>query len=128
MLSCVPWKMGARTEGSNGVNYLEASSASRKGTGIMPTPEQQREYTRLSGLLQQICIHYAQELPSGTTSVLLTNKDRKVRLEAYKNSDVIGVIPDDKTSAAFTADLTRYFADITSPDPDGVIAIVSGPK
>lgn len=94
----------------------------------MPTPEQQREYTRLSGLLQQICLHYAQELPSGTTSVLLTNKDRKVRLEAYKNSDVIGVIPNDKTSPAFTADLTRHFADVTSPDPDGVIAIVSGPK
>jgi len=94
----------------------------------MPTPEEQREYTRLSGLLQQICMRCAQELPSGTTSVLLTNKDRKVRLEAYKNSDVIGVIPDDKTSPAFTADLARCFADVTSPDPDGVIAIVSSPK
>jgi hypothetical protein len=94
----------------------------------MPTPEEQREYTRLSGLLQQICMRYAQELPSGTTSVLLTNKDRKVRLEAYKNSDVIGVIPHDKTSPAFTADLARYFADATSPDPDGVIAIVSSAK
>ena len=94
----------------------------------MPTPEQQREYTRLSGLLHQICVRYAQELPSGTTSVLLTNKDRKVRLEVYKNSDVIGVIPNDKTSPAFTADLTRYFGHVTSPDPDGIIAIVSSPK
>ena len=99
-----------------------------KGTEIMPTPEQQREYTRLSGLLQQICMHYAQELPSGTTSVLLTNKNRKVRLEAYKHSDVIGVMPNDKTSTAFAADLTRYFADVTSPDPDGVVAIVSSPN
>lgn len=94
----------------------------------MPTPEQQREYTRLSGLLQRICMHYAQELPSGTTSVLLTSKDRKVCLEVYKNSDVIGVIPNDKTSPAFTADLARYFADVTSPDPDGIIAIVSSTK
>ena len=73
-------------------------------------------------------MHYAQELPSGTTSVLLTNKDRKVRLEAYKNSDVIGIIPNEKTSSAFAAELTRYFADITSPDPDGLITIVAGPK
>jgi hypothetical protein len=94
----------------------------------MPTSEQQREYTRLSGLLQQVCMRYSRELPGGTTSVLLTNEDRKVRVEAYRNSEVIGIIPNDKTSTAFAADLTRYFADITSPDPDGVIAIVSGPK
>jgi hypothetical protein len=94
----------------------------------MPTPEQQREYTRLSGLLQQVCMRYARELPSGTTSVLLTNKDRKVRVEAYKNSQIIGIIPNDKTSPAFAADLTRYFADVTSPDPDGVVAMVSSHK
>ncbi|MGC2285325.1 MAG: hypothetical protein WA542_08755 [Candidatus Acidiferrum sp.] len=103
-------------------------SANRVGHGIMPTPEQQREYTRLSGLLQQICMRYSWELPDGTTSVLLTNKVRKVRVEAYRNSEVIGIIPNENTSTAFAADLTRYFADITSPDPDGVIAIVSSPK
>src|SRR5258708_4478865 len=94
----------------------------------MPTSEQQREYTRLSGLLQQICTHYSPELPGGTTSVLLTNKDRKVRVQAYRNSELIGIIPNEKTSTAFASDLTRCFADITSPDPDGVIAIVSIPK
>jgi hypothetical protein len=103
-------------------------SASRVGRGIMPTPEQHREYTRLSGLLQQICMRYSWELPNGTTSVLLTNKDRKVRVEAYRSSEVIGIIPNEDTSRAFAADLTRYSADITSPDPDGVIAIVSSPK
>ena len=29
----------------------------------MPTPEQQREYTRLSGLLQDIGIRHQKELP-----------------------------------------------------------------
>jgi hypothetical protein len=93
----------------------------------MPTPQQQQEYTRLSGRLQQICMQHISELPAGTTSVLLTNKDRKVRVEAYKNSEVIGVIPNENTSAAFTSDLTRYFANVTSPDPDGIIAIVTRP-
>jgi hypothetical protein len=92
----------------------------------MSTPQQQ-EYARLSGRLQQICMRYGQELPAGTTSVLLTNKDRKVRVEAYRNSEVIGVIPNEATSAAFTSDLTRYFANVTSPDPDGIIAIVTRP-
>jgi len=89
----------------------------------MPAPEQQREDTRLSRLLQEICRYYIRELPTGTTSVLLTNKDHKVRVEAYdRTGKAIGTVPNEKTSAAFNTDLTRFFANVVSPDPDGVVA------
>jgi hypothetical protein len=72
----------------------------------MPTPEQQREYTRLSGLLQQVCIRHRHQLPEGTTSGLLPNPAHKVRLEAYdRNGKPIGTIPNEKTSSAFLDDL-----------------------
>jgi hypothetical protein len=94
----------------------------------MPTPEQQREYTRLSGMLQQICMRYMRELPAGTTSVRLTNKDRNVLVVAYdQNGKPIGTVSAENTSPAFTSDLKRYFANVTSPDPDGVTAIVANP-
>jgi hypothetical protein len=94
----------------------------------MPTPQQQQEYTRLSGKLQQICMRYMRELPAGTTSVRLTNKDRKVSVEAFdQHGKSIGIVPNEKTSVAFSADLEKFFADVTSPDSDGVIAIVSNP-
>ena len=88
-------------------------------------PEQQREYLRLSGLLQQIRIHYRRELPEGTTSVLLTNRDHKVRIEAYdKAGKSLGIIPKDKTSSAFQRELATSFANETSPDPDGILALI----
>ena len=84
-------------------------------------PEQQREYLRLSALLQQICIHYRQELPEGTMSVLLTNPAQKVRIESYdKAGKSLGVIPNDKTSSG----LATFFANVASPDPDGILALI----
>ena len=91
----------------------------------MAKPEQQREYLRLSGLLQQLCIHYRQELPERTTSVRLTNPAQKVRIEAYdKAGKSLGIIPNDKTSFAFQRELATFFANETSPDPDGILALV----
>ena len=91
----------------------------------MLKPEQQREDLRLSALLQQICIHYRQELPDGTTSVLLTNPDHKVRIEAYDRAGKpIGIIPNDKTSSAFQHEIATFFGDVTSPDPDGILALI----
>ena len=88
-------------------------------------PEQQREYLRLSDLLQQICIHYRHELPEGTTSVRLTNPAQKVRLEAHdKAGKSLGIIPNDKTSSAFQRALATLFANETSPDPDGILALI----
>jgi hypothetical protein len=89
----------------------------------MPTPEQRDEYWRLSGLLQQICIQYKNELPRGATSVLLTNADHNVRLQAYGGSgSVIGILPNEQTSNAFKSVLTEVFGGVTSPDPGGIVA------
>ena len=91
----------------------------------MLKPEQQREYLRLSALLQQICIHYRQELPEGTTSVRLTNPAQKVWVEVYdKAGKSLGIIPNDKTSAAFQRELATFFANETSPDPHGILALI----
>jgi len=91
----------------------------------MPTPEQQHEYTRLSSRLWQLCVLHYRELPEGTASVLLTITDRKVRLAAYRSTgDLIAIIPDARTSVGFREELTRFSANFTSPDPDGVIAIL----
>lgn len=89
----------------------------------MSTPEQHREYIRLSGLLQQVCRHHMRELPKGTTSVLLTNEGHEVRVQAFDGAGkAIGTVPNENTSAAFRADLTRAFANVIFPDPNGVVA------
>jgi hypothetical protein len=89
----------------------------------MPTSEQHREYSRLSHLLQQVSIRHRQELPDGTTSVVLTSLAHKVRLDAYdRNGRPIGTIPDEETSSAFLNDL-RFFDNVTSPDADGIVVL-----
>src|SRR5579859_4305334 len=96
--------------------------------GIMPTPEQQRLYDLLSGQLQTIALHYRNELPSGSTSVLMKVQDGQVLVEAYDfHGKKIGTIPNEKTSPAFRADLNAAFLRSASPDPDGVVAIISSP-
>ena len=86
--------------------------------------EQQRENLRLSGLLQQICTHYRQELPESTASVLLTT-DHRAQIEAYdKARKSLGIIPNDKTSSAFRHELATFFGNVTSPDPDGIRALI----
>jgi hypothetical protein len=94
----------------------------------MPTPEQQREYTRLSGLLQEIGMRYMKELPNGSTSLLMKVNDGKVLVEAFdQNGKLIGTVPNEKTSSAFRTALQSTFEHTISPDPDGVGAIISNP-
>ncbi len=77
----------------------------------MPTPEQQRQYTRLSGQLQAIGLDYHRELPSGSTSLLLKVSDGEVLVEAYDpHGKMIGTVPNERTSDAFRSDLERAFA------------------
>ena len=91
----------------------------------MRTPEERREYRRLSGLLREVCIGYQSELPNGTTSVLLTNPNHKIRIKAYdqvgedhrnhlKRDNLIG----------FSARAYGRLRNVTSPDPDGILAII----
>ncbi len=94
----------------------------------MPTPAQQREYARLSGLLQAIGMRYYKELPSGSSSLLMKVENGNVVVEAYDQSGkCIGTVPNENTSSAFRATLEGTFARAISPDPDGIIAIISNP-
>ena len=89
---------------------------------IESSMQQQREYLRLSGLLQQICIRYRHQLPTGTTSVRLTNQNQEVTAEAFDGKgQSLGTVP---ASTVLGQELSKNFANVTSPDPDGVIALV----
>ena len=93
----------------------------------MPTPEQQREYTRLSAQLQSIGQRYFKELPHASVSLVLTVNDGKVLVEAYDRlGKKVGDIPNPTTSSAFLSELESAFAQVTLPD-ENVIAMVSNP-
>lgn len=115
------WRMRAQTEvDESHVNGHELLTLPLS----IPTMAQQQEYTRVSGLLQQICIQNAAQLPRGTVSVVLTVKNRIVRLEAFDGPRSLGFIPNETTSVFFIQDLNRAFSHL--PLPGGsVIAIVS---
>jgi len=91
---------------------------------IMPTPEQQREYTRLSGQLSAIGRRHYRELPKGSASLALTVNNGKMLVEAYDNlGKVIGTVPNAATSSAFRSDLETAFSQATLPN-ENVIAIL----
>lgn len=91
----------------------------------MPTPEQQKAYTKLPGQLQAIGLRYKAELPSGSTSLLMTLEGGNVRVEVYDRlGKIIGTVPNEKTSHAFRSALQSTFEHTVSPDPDGVIAMI----
>jgi hypothetical protein len=94
----------------------------------MPTPEQQREYTRLSGLLMAIGQTHYRDLPKGTVSLSLTLITGSKRVVECKDAagKLIGTVPNDTTSPAFVSDLEHAFAEETFSD-DSIIAIVSNP-
>jgi hypothetical protein len=93
----------------------------------MPTPEQQKEYTRLSAQLQSIGQRHFKELPHASASLVLTVTDGKVLVEAYDRlGKKLGDIPNETTSSAFRSDLESAFAQVTLPD-ENVVAMVSNP-
>jgi hypothetical protein len=90
----------------------------------MPTPEQQREYLRLSGQLGAIGRRHYSELPKGSASLALTVNDGKVLVEAYDNrGNQIGTVPNAATSSVFRSELENAFVRVTLPD-ENVIAIL----
>jgi hypothetical protein len=97
----------------------------KAGLKIEPSPEQQKEYTRLSSQLQTIGLRYKTELPSGATSLLMKVNDCKVRVEVYDGmGKKIGDIPDNRTSSALRDALQQTFHSAISPDHDGIIAAI----
>jgi hypothetical protein len=119
----------------NGLGDLEAISLRavaaweaefvKAGMKLTPPPDRQKEYARLSGLLQAIGLRYKAELPAKATSLLMKVNDGKVSVEVYdRMGKRIGDIPDDKTSTALCDALQNTFQYAISPDHDGVIAII----
>jgi hypothetical protein len=93
----------------------------------MPTPEQQDEYTRLSGQLQSIGQRYFKELPHGSVSLVLTLNQGNVLVEAYdRMGRKLGEIPNHWTSSEFRSDLEQAFAQVTLPD-ENITTTVSNP-
>lgn len=97
----------------------------KTGVKLVPPPERQKEYARLSGLLQAIGLRYRAELPTGSTSLLMKVNDGKVQVEVYdKLGKKITDIPSDKTSNALRELLQNTFQSSVSPDHDGIVAII----
>jgi hypothetical protein len=97
----------------------------KAGMTLVPPPERQKEYARLSGLLQAIGLRYKAELPSGASSLLMKVNDGRVQVEVYdRMGKKTGDIPDDKTSSALRDALQNTFQSSISPDHDGVVAII----
>jgi hypothetical protein len=97
----------------------------KAGLKIVPPPERQKEYARLSGLLQAIGIRYRGELPRGATSLLMKLNDGSFMVEVYDRMGTkIGDIPHDQTSTGLRDALQQTFHGAVSPDHDGVIAII----
>jgi chemotaxis response regulator CheB len=117
----------------------------------MPTQEQQREYTRLSGLLQDIGLRHYRELPKGAKSLRLVMTDSTVEAASKETAErmhvpelanlmipnrhivvevcdvagkIIGEVPNASTPSSLTFDLAKAFGRAHSPDPDGVVAIL----
>jgi hypothetical protein len=66
----------------------------------MLTPEQRREYVRLSSLLQAVGMRYYKELPSGSCSLLMKVENGKVLVEAYNQiGKPIGTVPSETHQA-----------------------------
>jgi hypothetical protein len=88
----------------------------------MPSPEQQREYTRLSSQLQRIGLRHMKELPAGAISLSLTITDGKVAVDVYdRMGKKIGTVPNETSSSTLRSELESAFERATLPD-DSIIA------
>src|SRR5271156_1473148 len=94
----------------------------------MPTPEQQKEYWRLSDKLLAVAHRHLAELPKATVPLSLRlNPGGKRVVECFeKSGKQIGTVPSDTTSSAFGSDLERTFEKETF-SLDAIIVIISNP-
>jgi hypothetical protein len=93
----------------------------------MLTPEQQREFARLSTQLQSIGQRYFKELPHGSVSLVLTVNQGNVLVEAYdRMGRKLGDIPNQWTSSEFRSELENAFGKVTLPD-ENITTMVSNP-
>jgi hypothetical protein len=87
----------------------------------MPTPEQQREYSRLCSELQRLGRAFFAELPPKTASLHLHSFDGRAKLDAYDATGrLIGHYPNDKSSNGLRESIKRLGREECS-DLDGII-------
>src|SRR5260370_1542748 len=93
----------------------------------MLTPEQQKEYTRLSAQLQSIGQRYFKELPHGSVSLVLTVNQGNVLVEAYdRMGRKLGDIPNQWPSNEFRSELETAFPELPLPDAN-ITTLLSNP-
>lgn len=87
----------------------------------MPTPEEQRQYRKLSTALQQLGHSFSRELPSATASLHLQSVDGQPRLDAYDRAGkIIATLPIEQTPKPLR-DAIERLAREDCPDPDGIV-------
>jgi hypothetical protein len=97
----------------------------KAGFKIVPPPERQKQYARLSGLLQAIGMRFRTELPTGAASLQLKLNDGSFLLEAYDSMGMkVGEISQAQASIGLREALQQAFHGAVSPDHDGVVAIL----
>ena len=88
----------------------------------MPTPEQQRAYSKLSEELQQIAKEYRVELPPNAASLHLHRPIDHPQLDVYdKAGKWIGQFPNSDTTVPFR-EAIEHLGSKECPDPDGIVA------
>ena len=88
---------------------------------MMPTPEEQRQYTRLSTELQRIGHAVSGDLPAGTASLRLHSIDGNPYLDAYNRAGkIVATLRTDQMPEALREPIERL-AQQNCPDPDGII-------
>jgi hypothetical protein len=86
-----------------------------------PTPEEQRQYTKLSAALQQLGYSFSRELPAATASLHLHSVDGQPRLDAYDRAGkIIATLPTEQTPKPLR-DAIERLARENCPDPDGIV-------
>ena len=87
----------------------------------MPTPEEQRQYTKLSAALQQLGHSFSGELPAATASLHLHSVDGERRLDAYDRAGkILATLPTGETPKPFRDAIDRLALD-NCPNPDGIV-------
>jgi hypothetical protein len=90
----------------------------------MPTPEEQKQYTKLSCGLRQVGLDYAQQLPAGAASLLLHPIYGRLYLDAYdRNGKLIGTRRSDQMPEAMRLTIEQL-ANEACPNPDGITAML----
>jgi hypothetical protein len=88
----------------------------------VPTPEELRQYRRMSAMLREIGRIFSRELPTATASLHLCWRDGLTRLDAYdRTGRFVGRLLAVHMSESFRQAIERLGKE-RCPDPEGVVS------